>query len=210
VPGVAGELGRRDAGVGFFCYPALVARGQVKNRQARAHTAAAVARPKEAKPAAREPDITEPSKAEAVSTPTLTEVKPWMHVLVWFVGTILAALIPFAWTAASNNPSDPGPSIYTVLGAGDLYLVSIIILIAGLTEIVLLLRQIKQPLIVALLVLSAPILIVLYAAWYAGASSVAAASHAAPPHSVAYLSLTAFALAAVHSSLCVLLAAVAE
>jgi hypothetical protein len=60
-------------------------------------------------------------------------------------------------------------------------------------------------------VLSAFIFAFLFTARYAGASSVADASLASSPsHSVTYLSLAAFAISALHSSICVLLAAGVE
>jgi hypothetical protein len=151
------------------------------------------------------------ASAKTEALPGVTRVNPWKRVVVWFLGVIIAALIPFVWVSQSSRPGDGGPNIYQLLGSGELYLVSIIVLIAGLTEIVLLFSRIKYNLTVAIIVLSAFIFAYLFTARYAGASSVADASLASSSsHSVTYLSLAAFAISALHSSICVLLAAGVE
>ena len=136
---------------------------------------------------------------------------PWKHVAVWFVGVLAAALVPFGWVYESVSPDKSNPSLYKLLGSGDLYLVSVIVIFAGLTEIALLFRKLgeKNDLNVALLVLGGIFAVLVCAARYAGASTAADAGHSAP-NSVAYWSLLAFAFAAVHSSICVILAAGAE
>jgi uncharacterized membrane protein len=133
------------------------------------------------------------------------------RVAVWIVGVVLAALIPFVWVYESASPGDSNPSIYKLLGSGDLYLASVIVIFAGLTEIALLFRRIseKNDLNVALLVLGGIFAVLICAARYAGASMAADAGHSAPD-SVAYWSLLAFTFAAVHSSFCVILAAGTE
>lgn len=143
--------------------------------------------------------------------PSTQKAKPWKRVAVWFVGVVLAALIPFVWVYQITAPADSNPSIYKLLGSGDLYLVSVIVIFAGLTEIALLFRRLgeKHDLNVALLVLGGIFAVLICAARYAGASTAADAGHSAP-NSVAYWSLLAFAFAAAHSSLCVILAAGAE
>lgn len=93
-----------------------------------------------------------------------------------------------------------------MLGKGDLYLISIVVLIAGVTEIALLLRKIRQDMTMALLIIGGFLFILFDAARYAGASSLAEASQLSP-HSVTYWSLAAFAISAIHSSICVGLAA---
>jgi hypothetical protein len=112
--------------------------------------------------------------------------------------TLLVALF-------SRKPGGSSPGIYQVLSTGELYIVSIVVLIAGITEIVLLLRRIMQDLTVALLILAGIIFVVLAAARYTGVSELAAtASH---PHSIAFWSVGAFLISAIHSSICVGLAA---
>jgi hypothetical protein len=134
------------------------------------------------------------------------EARPWQHVLVWLVGVVLASLMPILWATQSTSPEAVTPSIYTLLGSGDLYLISVVVIIAGLTEIVLVLRRINQVLTVALLVLAAILVVLIDAARYAGASSVTTNS-GIPPHSITYWSLVAFGFSALHSSICVNLAA---
>ncbi len=137
--------------------------------------------------------------------PEVKQIKRWKRVVIWIIGVVLASLIPFAWASQSSKPGDRGPSMYILLGSGDLYLVSVIVLIAGLTEIVLLMRQLDE-FTVALLVLAAIFFVIIDAARYAGASAITTNANS-PPHSIAYLSLVAFGLAAAHSSICVSLAA---
>ena len=143
--------------------------------------------------------------------PSTREAGPWKRVAVWFVGVISAALIPFVWVYESTSPSESDPSIYRMLGSGDIYLISVIVIFAGLTEIALLFRKLseKNDLNVALLVLGGIFAVLVCAARYAGASTAVDAGRSAP-NSVAYWSLLAFAFAAVHSSFCVILAAGAE
>jgi hypothetical protein len=131
--------------------------------------------------------------------------KPWKHVLVWIVGVVLASLAPFLWLYLANKPNSNPPSIYQMLDAGELYIIAIVVLIAGVTEIALLLRQIRQGLTVAMLMIGGLIFILVDAARYAGASELTANTHI--PHSVAFWSAGAFIVSAVHSSICVWLAA---
>lgn len=133
-------------------------------------------------------------------------INPWKHVVVWSVGVVFASLIPIGWAYESSNPSAYTPSIYRLLASGELYLVSIVVLIAGITEIALLLRQIEQSLLVALLVLSAIIIVTIDAARYAGASALPV-NILSPPHSTTYVSGALFVFSALHSSTCVRLAA---
>lgn len=130
---------------------------------------------------------------------------PWKHVLVWFIGVIVASLMPFLWLYLSNKPNNSPPSVWQMLGEGELYIIAIVVLIAGVTEIILLLRQIRQATTVALLILGAILFVIVDAAKYAGASEL---SPTAPPlHSVTFWSIGAFVISALHSSICVGLAA---
>ena len=107
------------------------------------------------------------------------EIKRWKRVVIWILGVVVASLIPFAWASQSSKPNVGGPSVYQLLGSGDLYLVSVIVLIAGLTEIVLLMRQLDE-FTVALLVLAAIFFVIIDAARYAGASAIANTSSPLP------------------------------
>jgi hypothetical protein len=142
---------------------------------------------------------------QPVRSVVVERVTPWKHVVIWVVGVIIASLIPFLWTYASNQPNDASPNVYQVLGHGDLYLIAIIVLIAGITEIVLLLRKIEKDMAVALLIIGGFLFVLLDAGRFAGASAMASSS--AIPHSVTYWSIVAFIVSAVHSSICVGLAA---
>lgn len=140
------------------------------------------------------------------ATVDVEQVEPWKHVVVWLVGVVIASLIPFLWVFGSANPRNPAPGAYQLLGTGDLYLISIVVLIAGVTEIALLLRKIRQDMTMALLIIGGFLFILFDAARYAGASSLVGALQPSP-HSVTYWSLVAFVLSAIHSSICVGLAA---
>jgi energy-converting hydrogenase Eha subunit C len=132
-------------------------------------------------------------------------VQPWKHVTVWLVGVVIASLTPLLWTYISSSPRNTSPNIYQILGKGDLYLISVVVLIAGITEIILLTKRIRQDLTVALLIIGGFLFVIVDAAKYAGASEFIGGSIA--PHSVAYWSIAAFAVSAIHSSVCVWLAA---
>lgn len=136
----------------------------------------------------------------------IERIKPWKHVVIWLVGVVVASLTPFIWIYASSSPRSGSPSIYQVLDTGDLFLIAIIVLIAGVTEIVLLLQRIRQNLTIGLLIVGGFLFVLFDAAKYAGAS-LASINTIIAPHSVTYWSLGAFVVSALHSSICVGLAA---
>lgn len=131
-------------------------------------------------------------------------IKPWKHVVIWFLGVVLASLIPFLWIYLSSKPGGSTPSIYQMLGGGELYIIAIVVLIAGIVEIALLLNRIDN-FTIALLLIAAFLFVIIDAAKYAGASELT--TTASPPHSVAIWSIVVFAVSASHSSVCVGLAA---
>lgn len=137
---------------------------------------------------------------------TVETVQPWKHITVWAFGVIIASLLPFVWIYTSSRPGVDPPSIFRLLGNGDLFLVAIIVLIAGVTEIALLFRRIEQDLTVALLIIGGFLFVLVDAARYAGASQLSV-NVAADIHSITYWSLAAFIVSALHSSICVGLAA---
>jgi hypothetical protein len=154
-----------------------------------------------------EADITQ-GKSRAPRTETVPEgrhIEPWKHVAVWSVGVILASLIPIGWAYESGRPGAITPSIYQLLETGELYPISIVLVIAGIAEIVLLFRWIKHSMTVALLVLSALIVVTIDCARYAGASALPV-NYISPPHSTTYVSIALFCFSALHSSICVWLA----
>jgi hypothetical protein len=132
------------------------------------------------------------------------QVKPWKHVTIWLIGVVIASLAPLLWAYVS--PKSAPPSIYQVLGKGDLFLISVVLLIAGITEIILLTKRISQDFTVALLIIGGFLIAIFDAAKYAGASA-ASAGPAAPPNSVTYWAIAAFVVSTIHSSVCVWLAA---
>jgi hypothetical protein len=146
------------------------------------------------------------SAVDAAGGVRFERVTPWKHVVVWLVGVVTASLIPLLWTYLSNTPRSNSPSFYQILAKGDLFLISVVVLIAGITEIILLIKRIRQDLTVALLIIGGFLFVIIDAARYAGASTLTG-NTANVPHSIAYWSLAAFAVSAIHSSVCVWLAA---
>jgi hypothetical protein len=142
-----------------------------------------------------------PVRDDGPTVITVNKPEPWMHITVWFVGVILASLVPIIWAEQSAQPANPAPNINEILGHGDLYLISVILLIAGITEIILSLRLIPQTLVVAMLILGGFLLVTVDAARYAGASSVSETGSTAA--SVTHWSLALFVISVVHSSICV-------
>lgn len=145
--------------------------------------------------------LSAPARDYGQAVITVKKAETWKHVAVWFVGVILASLLPIIWAAQSAQPASPAPSINELLGRGDLYLISVILLIAGITEIILSLRLIPQTLVVAMLILGGFLLVTVDAARYAGASSVPETGSTAA--SVTHWSLALFVISVVHSSICV-------
>lgn len=172
------------------------------------------ARPRSAGAAGRQystGDQGDPSRTQVTSAPAASSassihpVDPWQHIVVWTAGVLAASLLPFLWVYVDPPAGKASPSIYQVLGRGDLYLVAIIILLAGVTEIALLFRHIDSTLTLALLIIGALFIAPLDAARYANASGQPIG--VMPSHSVVYWSVAAFVFSAIHSSTCVKLAA---
>lgn len=143
--------------------------------------------------------------AEQVSNAQLEPVNPWKHIGVWFLGVVVGSLAPLLWNYISSNKA-PGPGIYQVFGKGDLYLISVVLLLAGITEIILLIKRIEQDFTVALLIVGGILIVIFDIGKYSNASTLYG-NVSAPPNSVTYWSLAAYIVSTIHSSICVWLAA---
>ena len=138
------------------------------------------------------------------------KVTPRQHVVVWVVGAVIASLLPLAFTLFQGVDRNKVPGFYQLLGTGDLLLVGIVISIAGIAELVLVVRQTSpnQTIPVALLILGNLLLVASSGLWFGDlASLVLAGKQTNPDGILAFGTITVFALAAVLSSACVWLAA---
>jgi hypothetical protein len=93
---------------------------------------------------------------------------PWQHVVVWTIGVILAALTPLLLPYFHGIDKNNTPSMYNLLGHGDLLLIALVITIAGITELMLVMRNIPFSTImpVAMAILGGLLAIVAEAFWY--------------------------------------------
>jgi hypothetical protein len=98
---------------------------------------------------------------------------PRQHVVVWLVGVLLASLIPFLFQYLHGVDRGNPPGIFSLLGHGDLLLISLVVTIAGITELVLVVHSLtqKQIMIIALVLLGALLVIAAEALWYADIAS---------------------------------------
>lgn len=135
---------------------------------------------------------------------------PRQRVVVWIVGSVLAALLPIVIAGVHGLDSSAVSGFYDLLGRGELLLIAITIAIAGVAELSLTLRQVKtnQTLWVALLLLGNLLLVASAALWYGDLTSAEAANHVEQAAvGVTWGSTGVFAGAAVFSSICVWIAA---
>ena len=135
---------------------------------------------------------------------------PRSHVIVWLVGVLLSSLIPLTVIFFHGLDAGKTPSIFKLLGHGDLLLISLVVTIAGITEIALAFRRIHpaQSLPVALLVLGAVLVIAAEALWYADVTARLLDKQSFPAtHSVTYGSIGLFLISSFCSSACVSIAA---
>ena len=135
---------------------------------------------------------------------------PRQHVIVWLVGVLLASLMPFLFLFLHGLDRSGPPSIFQLLGHGDLLLISLVVTISGITDLVLVMHNLQPTQIVstALIVLSSILMIVAEALWYADISSqLLDGEKVSSTHMVAYGSLALFCLSAFCSAACVKIAA---
>jgi len=135
---------------------------------------------------------------------------PRSHVIVWLVGVLLSSLIPLIFIFIHSLDAGKIPSIFELLGHGDLLLISLVVTIAGITDITLVFRRIRpaQSLPVALLVLGAVLVITAEALWYADVTARLLDKQSFPAaHSVTYGSIGLFLISSFCSSACVSIAA---
>ncbi|MFE5030278.1 hypothetical protein [Streptomyces sp. NPDC056683] len=141
---------------------------------------------------------------------SIEKVSPRTKVLAWTFGVALFGLLPIFWGYLSGSEED---SFWSLFGKGDLYMLAVVLLVGGLTEICLIFKSIDSRGLLATLVLGGLLLVVTDSARYGTATHKLAAlagDAEKMPHSVTWLSWVAYLLAALHSSTCVYLGAKAE
>jgi hypothetical protein len=140
----------------------------------------------------------------------LTHATPQQHVILWLIGVLLASLIPLLFLYFHGLDRSSPPSIFSLLGNGDLLLISLVVTIAGITELVLAMRNIRQSQLMAggIAVLGGVLAIAAEALWYADISAqMLDGQPVAAVHAVTVGSLLFFSLSALSSAVCVWLAA---
>ena len=158
------------------------------------------------------------SKLCAGDYPDLTirkrkKATPFQHVIVWFLGSVLAGCIPILATVLYGLAVSKPVGFYEALGKGDLLLIALVLSLAGLSDLVLKIHDVRPgPIWPALLVVGTVLLVAGDALWFGDLSSAVLHSGTESPGTggVAYGSIGVFTLAAVFSTLSVWLAAGAE
>ncbi|WP_042413031.1 hypothetical protein [Streptacidiphilus anmyonensis] len=140
---------------------------------------------------------------------SIDKVKPITKVWFWLGGVVTFSLLPMFWGYLSGS-GDTG--FYSIFGKGDLFLLSTVLLAAGLTEIALIVKAIDNKGLLGTLILGALLLVVVDVARYSTVAQEASnpAHMEALPHSIAWASLIMYLLAALHSTTCVYLGAKTE
>ncbi len=135
---------------------------------------------------------------------------PAQHVIVWLIGVLLASLIPLLFLYFHGLDSSHAPTVFDLLGHGDLLLISLVVTIAAITELVLAVNNIQQAQLLptAVILLGAVLAVAAEALWYADISAQLLDGQSfGSTHVVTYGSLIFFGLSAYCSSMCVKLAA---
>lgn len=138
--------------------------------------------------------------------------KPRDKVIMWIIGTVLGGVLPLFFTWLSHT--EHGSFTFTeLLSKGDLVVVSIVIMIAGLAELVLVRRRIEasKDLTTAILELACAVFIGAASYWYGGLlSDELSKIEGTSAGSIMGWSLAIYGAGALLSSRCVWLAAEAE
>jgi len=135
---------------------------------------------------------------------------PRQHVIVWLVGVLLASLIPLLFTYFHGVDRNRPPSIFNLLGHGDLLLISLVVTIAGITELALSVNKIRQSQLMsaAMVLLGSVLAIAAEGLWYADISAqILDGQKILSVHYITFGSLLLFMLSAFCSSVCVWLSA---
>ena len=130
-------------------------------------------------------------------------ITPKQRVAAWFLGVIVASLVPFFPLVVHNIDSRRAPDIYDLLGRGDLLVISIVFTIAALVELGLYWTSADRPKGSVLLMISAILLILAEGFWYGDIISQILGGGTVPTHAVSYGSLVFFALSILCSLRCV-------
>jgi hypothetical protein len=155
-------------------------------------------------------DRIERALSQIASLSEVSEVRPITparHVLVWFLGVVVASLLPFVPLVVHHIDSRSSPGMYDLLGRGDLLVVSLVFTIAGLVELGLYWKRIEQADVPIFLMIGGILLVLGEGFWYGDITSQILSGGTVPTHAVTYGSLGFFAFSVVCSLLCVRLAA---
>lgn len=155
-------------------------------------------------------DRIERALSQIAALSEVSEVKPITparHVLVWFLGVVVASLLPFVPLVVHHIDARDSPGIYDLLGRGDLLVISLVFTIAGLVELGLYWKRVEQPDVPIFLMIGGILLVLGEGFWYGDISSQILGGGTVPTHAVTYGSLGFFALSVICSLLCVRLAA---
>lgn len=151
--------------------------------------------------------------SQAAGSPSVRIIQhatPSQYVIIWLVGVLLASLIPLLFLYFHGLDKNKPPSVFDLLGDGNLLLISLVVTIAGIAELAITINNIghAQLMQVALILLGAVLAVAAEALWYADVSAqLLNGQKITSTHVVTYGSLLLFILSAFCSSMCVKLAA---
>jgi hypothetical protein len=157
-----------------------------------------------------------PSSPSRPRVRRIEHAPPWQHVVVWLIGVLFASLTPLLLPYFHGVDQDDTPSMHALLGRGELLLIALVITIAGITELILAMRNISagQLMPVATAILGGLLAIVAEAFWYADIAASSFGSDKIPPAHVltvvTFGSLGLFLASALCSAACVFYAAAAR
>lgn len=144
-------------------------------------------------------------KSKKVVLLEVEPISPLKRVSLWLGGVVVGSLIPFFWGFISGAHGE-GNWFYTAFGRGDLFLLSIVLIVAGFIEIAPRIRFIGTDMTLTLLILGAVPLIMVGIARYGTAEEKLSKDGLRAedmPHSVSWISLGLYLFAALHSTVCV-------
>ena len=89
----------------------------------------------------------------------------WNHVWVWVVASVLAGLLPIVIQGWHAVRDDQAVTFIRLLGDGELLLIAVVLMIAGLGELVLVIRDVESSVIGLALFLLGYVMVLAGVSW---------------------------------------------
>lgn len=139
--------------------------------------------------------MTENVKTDSLGHVLTLSPSPREHVTMWLLGVVVASLVPFLFLIFHRIDGDHLPSIYELLGRGDLLVISLVVTVGGIAELALASSRVRPDQVVtaAYFLIGSVLVVIGEAAWYADITATLLARETVHDlRSVCFGSLTLF------------------